>query len=327
MRKPLSVITRISILIVLAIIFGAAMIALSVRTRTENVCENWNSSDTDKKYEQTFTVQPDGKLIIDTDVGDITIIGADVQEVSVKVYTDGSEEQLRKYGLKFDQDGNTIKVKGKLKRSQFRLFHTDWFDVQFDIQVPNKFKCNLQTAGGNIEVKNVQGELKGETSGGNLELMNIGGNIRMTTSGGNVTVRDASGNLYLETSGGNMYGESLTGPVRMQTSGGNIELKNIDGKLNASTSGGNPPSAGNIYASAISNMGIDLSTSDGNITVELPKTITADVRAEASGGDVSCDLEFSGKIKDGSMKGKIGGGGNLIRLETSGGDIVITPLE
>jgi DUF4097 and DUF4098 domain-containing protein YvlB len=118
-----------------------------------------------------------------------------------------------------------------------------------------------------------------------------------------------------------MYAESVDGSLRMETSGGNIEIRGSTGKVNASTSGGN------IRASLKDNQGIDLSTSGGNISVELPKTISADVRAEASGGDVSCDIEYSGKIKDGSMKGKINGGGNLIRLETSGGDIVITSNE
>ncbi|MDI6766513.1 MAG: DUF4097 family beta strand repeat-containing protein [Bacteroidota bacterium] len=303
MSKTMSVGTKIIILIAFAVLFGAAMIAFSVRTKTGNVCDNWSSIDADKKYEQTFNVQPDGKLIIDADIGNISVTGGDVHEVSVQIYVEGSDEQIKKYNIKFDQDGNTVKIKGNYKRRHINLFQTDWLDVQFDIKIPNNFNLDIQTSGGNITVTNVNGNINGETSGGNIEILNVDGDIRMETSGGNVVVKQASGKLFLE------------------TSGGNIELKNIDGKLNASTSGGN------IYASAISNMGIDLSTSGGNITVELPKTITADVRAETSGGDVSCDLEFSGKIKDGSMKGKIGGGGNMIRLETSGGDIVITPLE
>jgi DUF4097 and DUF4098 domain-containing protein YvlB len=89
----------------------------------------------------------------------------------------------------------------------------------------------------------------------------------------------------------------------------------------ASTSGGN------IRASLKSNQGIELSTSGGNINVRVPATIKADVRAEASGGDVSCEREFSGKLKEGSMDGKINGGGNLIRLDTSGGDITIDSFD
>jgi DUF4097 and DUF4098 domain-containing protein YvlB len=91
--------------------------------------------------------------------------------------------------------------------------------------------------------------------------------------------------------------------------------------LHAETSGGD------IRIELKDNKGIDLTTSGGNITVSLPKSVTADVRAEATGGDVTCDFPFSGKLKDGSFDGKINGGGQLIRLETSGGDIVIQSIE
>ena len=50
---------------------------------------------------------------------------------------------------------------------------------------------------------------------------------------------------------------------------------------------------------------------------------SADVRAEATGGDVSCEFPFEGRMKDESLHGKINGGGNQIRLESSGGSIAI----
>ena len=112
-----------------------------------------------------------------------------------------------------------------------------------------------------------------------------------------------------------------TGSLDVETSGGNIIIKNSDAKLTASTSGGD------IQVELKDNKGINLSTSGGNITVSLPKSISAQVDATTTGGDVSCDFAFAGKIKDGSMHGKINGGGNLIQVETSGGDIVINSIE
>jgi len=320
MAKPFSVSSRLLILVVLAIIFAATMIGLSIKSRSTEYKETY-FGDSDKMVEKTFPVQSNGNLIIDADVGNVSIIGSEVNEVSVRVIARGSDEQLRRFDVTFDQEGNTVKVKGKTKHSRFRFFNNNWLDIQFEIQVPKSFNLNLNTSGGNIEIQNMKGQINGETSGGNLDITDIEGNVKLSTSGGNVDVRKAKGEFDLETSGGNMYAESVDGSLRMETSGGNIEIRGSTGKVNASTSGGN------IRASLKDNQGIDLSTSGGNISVELPKTISADVRAEASGGDVSCDIEYSGKIKDGSMKGKINGGGNLIRLETSGGDIVITSNE
>ncbi len=303
---------------VFAVIFAATMIGLSIKTRTPDNTERVLLGN-DKNIEKTFTVQPDGQLNIQTDVGNISVKGTESNEVSIRVMARGSEEELRKFDVSLDQNGNNVEIKGTMKRSHFRFFDNHWLEIQYEIQVPKSYNLNLHTSGGNIEINGVKGKIEGETSGGNLELSELEGNVKLSTSGGNVNIEKSSGDFNLETSGGNMYGESITGPLQMETSGGNIEIKNGYGKVRASTSGGN------IHAYMKDNKGIDLSTSGGNIVVRVPKSITADIQAEASGGDVNCDLEYTGKIKDGSMKGKINGGGNLIRLETSGGDIVIDP--
>ncbi|MBI3194409.1 MAG: hypothetical protein HYZ34_08100, partial [Ignavibacteriae bacterium] len=52
-----------------------------------------------------------------------------------------------------------------------------------------------------------------------------------------------------------------------------------------------------------------------------PDTISGDIDADATGGNVSCDLPFKGKLKDDNLRGTINGGGNEIVLETSGGNI------
>lgn len=316
--KPLSVSTRLSILLFLAVIFGATMIALSIKNKPVGKAYSYDS-DGDKKYEQSYDVQAGGNLIVESDVGNITISSVEEDKVSVTVVARGSERFINRFTVESVQEGADIKVLGRVKQSHFQFFNSGWTDVLFDIKVPKNFNLNLNTAGGNIEIENIKGKIDGETSGGNIELMDIESDLKMSTSGGNVKLRNCVGSYHVETSGGNMYADKVVGPIIFETSGGNIGIADSDGKIYASTSGGN------IDISLADNKGIDLSTSGGNINVKIPKTISADVKAEASGGDVSCELEFSGKIKDGKMKAKINGGGNQINLETSGGDIVITP--
>ncbi|MBI5020175.1 MAG: hypothetical protein HZB59_01940 [Ignavibacteriales bacterium] len=316
--KPLSVSTRLSILLLLAVIFGATMIALSIKNKPGGTVYSYDS-DGDKKYDQSYDVQAGGNLIVDSDIGNITITSGNDNKVSITVVARGSDRFIKRFSVESVQEGADIKVLGRVEQSHFHLFNSGWTDVLFDIKVPKDFNLNLNTAGGNIEIENVKGKIDGETSGGNIELMDIDSDLKMSTSGGNVKLTNCVGSYHVETSGGNMYADKVTGPIYFETSGGNIVVSESDGKIHASTSGGN------IDVSLADNKGIDLSTSGGNVKVKIPKTISADVIAEASGGDVSCDLEFSGKIKDGRMKAKINGGGNQISLETSGGDIVITP--
>jgi len=318
--KPLSVTAKLSVLVVFALLFGATMVALSIRSHAAKPQERFEWG-TNQNVEKTFSVQPGGKIVIDADAGDVSIVGTDKQEVGIRVVAHGSEENLQRYKVNFSQDGNTVRVEGHFRQKHFLFFGSNSIEVHFDIEVPREFNLSMQTAGGNIIVQNIKGSVDGSTAGGDIELTKLEGTVNLSTSGGNVTVKEGIGDFVLETSGGNITGDDLNGGIRFETSGGNIDIRNSDGKVYASTSGGN------IRATLKDNKGVELSTSGGNLVVRLPKTVSADVHAEASGGDVSCDFPFNGKLREGKMNGKINGGGNLIRLETSGGDIVLNEVE
>lgn len=321
MNRSLSVSAKLTILLVLALAFAATMIALSIGGRTthrETERAFWGN---EKSMEKTFSVGPGGKLVVNADEGDLTVTGTDTADVSIVVTARGSDDQLKAYDVSFDQEGNTVKVEARRRGDWFHFFGRDNIQAHFDIRVPRSFNLDLRTSGGNIDIDQVKGKIGGETSGGNLDLSDLEGNVNLSTSGGNIDLRNSSGDIILETSGGAVRGTGITGGFHVETSGGNIELRDSDCKVYASTSGGD------IRVSLKDNKGIELSTSGGNVTVKLPKSITADVDARTTGGDVNCDFQFAGKLKEGSLKGKINGGGNIIRLETSGGDIAISSTE
>lgn len=318
--KPLSVSSRLALLLLLAVLFGATMVGLSIQNRSEETSYVYDD-DGDKKYEKSYDVQPGTNLIVESDVGNITVTATEASKVEILVTARGSEKFMKRFSVESEQVGDEVKLYGTMKRSNFNLFNSGWTDVNFEIKVPKNMNLKLSTAGGNMQVENVTGKINGETSGGNIELAGIQSDLRMSTSGGNVKISECTGSFDLETSGGNMYADNVTGPLKLVTSGGNIQVTDSDGQIYASTSGGH------VSAALKDNKGVDLSTSGGDINVRMSKSISADVEAYTSGGDVDCELEFSGKIKDGSMKAKINGGGNKIKLETSGGDIIITPNE
>jgi DUF4097 and DUF4098 domain-containing protein YvlB len=228
---------------------------------------------------------------------------------------------MDKFNVEFSQDANTVRVTGRAEKRAFRLFDNNSLQVRYEIHLPKNFNLHLETAGGNIVLSGVDGSLQGETSGGDLNLSDLSGTVHMHTSGGNISLRNTRGDLVAETSGGNIRGENVSGSIHVETSGGNITFRESDGKLYASTSGGD------IRVSLTDNKGIDVSTSGGSITLTLPKTISANVQAETTGGDVTCDFSFAGHLRDGSLNGTINGGGNLIKAETSAGDIVINEAD
>lgn len=320
MNRSLTLGAKLAVFLTLGLIFGATMVALSLRTHIPRQSDATVSAN-EKRIDKSFPVQPGGKLVIMADEGSIYVTGSDRSEVTVHVRARGLESQLNKLEVSIDQAGNTVTAESRYRHKFMNFFGDDDLDVEFEVDVPGNFNLALNTAGGDITIINVDGRIEGETSGGDLDLSKLDGPVRVTTSGGNVTVKDSKGDFTIGTSGGTMRAESIVGSMDFETSGGNIEVTDSDGKLRASTSGGD------VHVTLKDNKGIDLETSGGNLVVQLPKTISAEISAETTGGDVNCDFQFSGKLREGSLKGKINGGGKLIKLETSGGDIVINSLE
>lgn len=320
MNKPLSLSAKLAMLVVFAALFGATMIALSVRERRSESASSysWNKSNA---IERKFTVKSGDKLVIDADVGDIVVTGDGGEELHVTVLQKGSEAQAKKYHIDFDQAADVVTVRARHEKRYFRFFDDSWLDVRFEVQLPRNFNLELHTSGGNVNVENVDGNVMGETSGGDVAVDKVSGKVKLSTSGGDVKMANSNGDLTFTTSGGDIVGEDVAGNIHVETSGGNITFRRTDAVIYGETSGGD------IRVELKENKGIDLSTSGGNVIVNLPSIISGDVNAETSGGDVSCDFQFAGKLKDGSLHGKINGGGNMIRLESSGGDIVIHSVE
>jgi hypothetical protein len=324
MNKTISTTLKLAIFVGFAMIFMVALIALSAFQKTTHDpiirLSDFSYNDT-KKIEKKFTVQSGDRLIVNTDVGNVSVTGTNSNEINIIVKAHGSEEYLDAYDLTFDQRGNTVSVEGRLEKKYRHIFDSWSMDVEFEITVPTNFNIEIETAGGNLSVDNVKGMINGSTSGGNIDIDSIDGTVKLSTSGGNLGIYNSKGELELETSGGNIKGESITGTLNVETSGGNIILRETLGKIYATTSGGD------IRVDVKENKGVSLRTSGGNIVLRVPKSLAATIEAETSAGDVNCELDFSGKIKEGRMNGKINGGGNIVHLETSGGDIDIVSLD
>jgi DUF4097 and DUF4098 domain-containing protein YvlB len=99
-------------------------------------------------------------------------------------------------------------------------------------------------------------------------------------------------------------------------------LQRITGKIIGKTSGGS------IDASIPDDVvgDVKLQTSAGNINVSLPATATVDIDASASGGEIFSRLPLETTDVDSEhLRGKLNGGGESVKLETSAGNITIKP--
>lgn len=279
----------------------------------------------EKAFDKKFSAAPGGQFIIRTDFGSVEIAGTDANEVSVSAVVKGRQRDVDEFEITATQTANGVEVQGRSPRSS-RWFNwgSNDMNVRFTIHVPKNYNLTLETSGGNIAVRGVNGKVGGGTSGGDITLASVAGAVELETSGGNIRADKVEGSLRMETSGGDIRIADVKGDVAVNTSGGNVTLTNIDGKVRAETSGGNI-----TVKVKDSNKGVFAETSGGDIDILLPKDINATVDASTSGGDVSCDfpITMSGKISESRIRGTVNGGGNPIHARTSGGDIRIRGAE
>jgi len=326
-----SSILRLTLFVLLTAVFVTGLIAYSHSrgyTGTDSNADDAQlSSSMDervRKYERQFTVQEGGELIVEADAGTIKLESWDKNEVSVVVEIEGSDSRAEKYKVEFSQEGNTITVTGKVRDKSFFKWHVGDLEAFYTIYTPKKFNTTLNTSGGNIDAKNLTGRAEYNTSGGDVNVQKLEGEVILATSGGNVDAIDINGNVDAETSGGNVIVENIIGNVKGYTSGGNVELNNVEGRVKGGTSGGDI-----TVRVAGENKGIDVETSGGDIEIFVKEGIGADVDAETSGGTVDCDLPVTvrGKVRESELHGKINGGGNPIRANTTGGSIRISTIK
>jgi hypothetical protein len=250
----------------------------------------------DRKYEKKYQVSSGGTLVVNTDQGSVSVVGTGGTEVSILVELHGGWNWMFGSNL----------------------------EAQFTINVPHEYHLKLRTSGGDIDVKNLKGQVEGKTSGGNVRTKTTEGAVDLQTSGGDINAEDLKGDLRAQTSGGDVRIKNIVGGVDAGTSGGNVSVSDVDGGVKAETSGGNV-----TVSIRGTNKGVHAETSGGDVTIAIAKTVGATIDASTSGGEVECDLPVTvtGKIRSTSVRGTVNGGGNTIYAHTSGGNVRIRGLE
>jgi len=294
---------------------------------------------------KSFSVKPGGKLVMNVDRGSIHITTSDSDKVEIRITRDlkraSAAEAKRIYGLhKIDltSQDNEVKIEAQNPQKGFSFNNPfNHLQVDYTVAIPSKFDAELKTAGGNIEVADLEGKATVQTSGGNLELGAIkgpvkahtsGGYIKLSkthgdtdvdTSGGDLRIGEIEGNLVAHTSGGNITLEKTKGSVKASTSGGDIRVKEAYGPVSAHTSGGNVSANFNTQPTA----DCSLKTSGGNVDVLLASNLALDLNAHTSGGNLVSDFSGTFNKQRTKLTAQLNGGGPALVLETSGGNVNI----
>jgi hypothetical protein len=297
-----------------------ALVPLSAHAKIERVIE------------KTFSVQPGGLLTVETQGGNVrveTSDGSTVKVVAKQVIKADSDREadeiLEKLTLVIEQSDQGVTATSKYDKKPSGWKWGSWPPVQvsFVVTVPSRYNVSLKTSGGDVSVGDLEGKTHARTSGGNITLGKITGDVDAGTSGGNVRLTEGRGSVKLDTSGGNVTVDHAVGPTDLDTSGGDISIGSVENTLNASTSGGN------VTAGIVGAFKGDcyLDTSGGTVRAKVSREAAFNLDASTSGGDVKAagltiTIEKGGTGKS-RLAGKVNGGGPLLKLRSSGGDIIV----
>jgi DUF4097 and DUF4098 domain-containing protein YvlB len=205
----------------------------------------------------------------------------------------------------------------------------------------------LQTGGGSIEVHHANGKVIAETGGGSVEIISAMQGASIETGGGGIEVRQCTGTVKAQTGGGNIDLGDLGGPAEIETGGGSIHLSSAKGHVHAQTGGGGielygVPSArvetgaGGIVVKFVKTgappSDSRLETSAGDITVYIAPDVALSVRASVdlgNGHHITSDFPDIHVASEGDQwgprtltaEGKLNGGGPVLKVRTTTGDI------
>jgi DUF4097 and DUF4098 domain-containing protein YvlB len=245
---------------------------------------------------------------------------------------DSARRDLTSFEVRVSHRADYVLVEGEGSHSHGR------YSVEFNLTVPKSTSwVKLETMGGSVGVKGIDGWVRAETAGGSISVDQIGGPVTASTQGGSISAGHVNNNVSLETAGGSITVGSIAGHIVANTSGGSVEIddgkqnvsietaggsirvKQCGGSLTASTAGGTID-VGDVGSNASlesAGGGIHLTSAKGWVKAETASgpirltNISRGVKAETAAGPIEVEITAG--------KGQF----TASQLETAMGDIVI----
>ncbi len=274
-------------------------------------------------FERTLQVSGPVDLEVLTRSGDVTIRAGSSGSVFIrgKIYVGD-----RWLGGRRDDDVHAIEQNPPIRQSGNSI-HIDYVNyrnisVSYEITVPADAAVRSRSGSGDQSLEGTRGNVDVQTGSGNIKLSSISGEVHVQTGSGDVRAHSISGTVRGGTGSGDVEVEETgKGNIDLHTGSGSITARGIQGGFRGGTG------SGNITAEGTQTDEWELNTGSGNVHVRLPSNAAFDADISTSSGsiDVGFPIEMTvqGRVGDShkSIRGKVHGGGPVLRVRTGSGDI------
>ena len=272
----------------------------------------------------SFAVKPGGTLNFDSDLANVEITTSETDtlraeftrefKVSNAQEADALRQKLDVQMRKTDNDVKvTVRWAGDRNDDDRRKVR-----VNFRIAMPRKFNLDLRTIG-SARVGDLDGTIKAVMKGGSIQFRNVTGPVTARTDGGSISLRDVGGDLDATSNGGSVAAGRVNGKVVARANGGSVAIDEATDAIDAKAAGGSVAA----YISKQPRSDSKLIAEAGNVELRLPESIAVNMDASCSAGRLSSDFSLNGHQDENRLKGTINGGGPLVMVRASAGNIYI----
>lgn len=243
-----------------------------------------------EEWKKDYAVGASPSLQVETNDASIQVRPGAGNTISARViannYSIGSD------GIRITelQVGDSVRVQVKVPHHRVAFSFSSHDGVQIEVSVPQSTKVQLTSSDGSLRVSGLRAPTNLVTSDGSIHADDMDGALVARTSDGSLTVSGRFDNLDLSTSDGHVRCDARAG-------------SRVNGAWN-------------------------LRSADGSIELSVPGDLAADLEAWTSDGRVTVNIPMmvEGSQARNRVRGKLNGGGGLLKLHTSDGSITVNKL-
>ena len=238
-------------------------------------------------WSKTYTISGKPDLRVDTSDANIHVSTWDQNTIEAKVTT--VRYKIGEDGIRIDehQTGDMVEIDVHFPHHGVTVNFGNYSNHRVDITIkmPREGRVDLHTGDGRIDLTHFKGEMQLRSGDGSQEISEVDGKLQAVTGDGHI---HANGRFDA------------------------LDLKTGDGRVDARAT------AGSALVTSWR-----LETGDGTVTLEVPDSLAADVDFHTGDGHIDLDMPITteGKQREGEVRGKLNGGGNLLMIHTGDGSI------
>jgi DUF4097 and DUF4098 domain-containing protein YvlB len=302
-----------------------------------------------KHFHESFEVEQGDTLHLRHGDGDVEVIpwDKDVLDVDVRyrvvVTRIGLGTDLD-FDVEFREDGGDVYVTEKPRTSiTIGFLYDREHEYQYTIRAPAYLELDLDGDDGDVSVEGWKGALDCLLEDGDVDLQDLGSaRARVRTGDGEIRVEGLEGELDVTSDDGGITLAGCRGAtVRARTDDGDVRVRRCAGSFRIATQDGDIRLQGvhagrlevrsddgdvDLDLRKVEDLDVDVSTGDGDVTVELEPGLSAVFSIDADERRTHVDLPEAEELRRGKRRtsGKLHGGRGRIDIRTQDGRVTLS---